>query len=173
MNRVRIAVFSLVLALASLGCGLIDRVAGGETAFTNASELWSDVPRMEGLTPSEMEMPLYVKLLMRTAMSQILAGGTGGADWIVFSTDKTSEDVQGFYTNERMAQNGWIASENSTCLSGSEQGMPQVGLFCVFLKQTEDRQTGLMVIASPNEEAKNTTVVFIRVENQATPGPSQ
>ncbi len=109
MNRVRIVVFSLVLALASLGCGLIDRVAGGETAFTNASELWSDVPRMEGLTPSEMEMPLYVKLLIRTAMSQILAGGTGGADWIVFSTDKTSEDVQGFYTNERMAQNGWIA----------------------------------------------------------------
>lgn len=173
MNQVRIVVFSLVLALASLGCGLIDRVAGSETGFTNASELWSDVPRMEGLTPSEMEMPFYVKLVMRTAMSQILAGGTGGADWIVFSTDKTSEDVQGFYTNQRMAQNGWIASENSTCLRGSEQGMPQVGLFCVFLKEAEGRQTGLMVIASPNEEAKNTTVAFIRVENQVTPTPGQ
>ncbi len=53
-------------------------------------------------------MPLYVKVLMRTALNRI--GGRDGkdtGDWIVLTTTKTRDDLKSFYTSERMAANGW------------------------------------------------------------------
>jgi hypothetical protein len=171
MNKFRVAAIVGVFALASIACGAIDTITGSETDLQTVSQLWSDVPRMDGLTPSDIEMPAFIKLLMRTVMSQVLAGGTGGGDWIAFNTDHSPDDVGAFYTNERMAGEGWLSSDNSTCLSGGDQGIAEVGLFCAFVKEEGGRQIGLMIIASPVEETQQTSVVFIRVENQATATP--
>ncbi len=174
MKRMLWRVSLVALVSASLACSLINSVTGGGDAnLTSASDLWSDVPRMDGLTPSQMDMPLYAKVLMRTMMKQILGGGTDSGDWIVFTTDQTPEDITAFYTNERMAENGWEPSDNSTCLNGSAQGLAQVGAFCVFQKQNDTKYTGLMIIAAQDEKAKQTNVIFIRVQVVQTPTPGQ
>ena len=171
MRTTKILTLVALAGLAGLACGVINTITGSETNLQTASELWSDVPRMDGLTPSDAQMPAAVQLLMRTVMSQVLAGGAGGGDWIVFNTQNSPEDVAAFYTNARMAENGWTASDNSTCLSGSDQGISQVGVFCVFVKEATDRQIGLMIIASPIADSQETSLVFIRIENQVTPAP--
>src|SRR5262245_53536333 len=83
----------------ALACGAIRSNAG----LTRTSELWSDVPKMDGLSPSNLEPPLFVKLLMRTALNHIGSDRGNTGDWIVFDSIKKPDDVKSFYTNERMA----------------------------------------------------------------------
>lgn len=177
-----------ILLLASLACGLTDTVTGavgntigdtisntigGETIFTSSAQLWADVPRMDGFETSELEVPLTAKLIMQTMMSQFLAEGKGSADWIVFSTNNTVDAIQEFYSNALLGVNGWENSEESTCFSGSDQGIDQVGLFCVFAKQEGGNNIGLLIISAPDEgNAGKNNVFFIRVEaREATPTP--
>ncbi len=172
MNRILIATFFIVLGVMSIACGALNILTGGNNMKT-VSELWSDVPRMDGLAPSQMEMPLYAKLLMRTMLNQIAGEGKDSGDWIVFTTTKTPDDVKNFYTNARMTANGWEPSDKSTCLSGSEQGIAQVGVFCVFIKHQSGKDVGLMIIAAPDDQTKQTNVLFVRVETTATPTPNK
>ncbi len=173
MKRMLWRVSLVALLSASLACNLISSVTGGDANLTTSTDLWSDVPRMDGLTKSDMDMPLYAKVLMRTVMNQVLGGGTGSGDWIVFTTAQTPEDITAFYTNEKMAENGWEASDTSTCVNGSAQGLTEVGAFCVFQKRAETKYTGLMIIAAQDAKTKQTNVIFIRVENLQTPTPAQ
>ena len=173
---------STILALALpvlLACGALNTVVGGDATYKPASELWSDVPRMDGLTPSELEdLPLPVKLLMRTLLGNLgslNAEGedktTGNIDWISFNSSGTPEDIKNFYTPELMAAQGWEQSDSSTCLSGSEQGIPQVGAFCVFGKEQNGLQTMLAIFATRDETTKQTSAFFLRLEIAATPTP--
>jgi hypothetical protein len=162
-----------------LACGALNSLVGGDSGYKPASELWSDVPRMDGLTPSELEdLPLPIKLLMRTLLGnlgRLNAEGedqtTGSIDWISFNSTGTPEDFKNFYTPERMAADGWEQTDDSTCLSGSDQGMPQVGAFCVFGKQENGLQTFLAVFATQDETTKQTSAFFLRLETAATPTP--
>jgi hypothetical protein len=180
MRRILLAALLVALALTSAGCGAIDNVTknitGGDDNMKTVSELWSDVPRMDGLAPSEMEMPLFVKLAMRTVLGNLGRVNkedktTGDIDWIVFSSGKTPQEVQNFYTNARMAAAGWEASDKSTCLSGGTTGVPQVGVLCIFAKQQTDKQTQLVVIAGQDDQTKQTNIFFLRVEEMGTPTP--
>ncbi len=173
-----------ILLLASLACGLTDTVTNavgdtisntitGDTSFTAAAQLWADVPRMDGLDSSNLDIPVVAKVMMQTMMSQILAQGQASADWIVFSTNRTAAEIESFYTTDLMIAAGWDQSDESTCLSGSDQGIDQVGLFCVFAKEEGSNQVGLMIISVPDEEnAGKTNLFFIRIEGQVgTPTP--
>jgi hypothetical protein len=180
IKKNQLRTFLIVLALASLACSLLNTVTDtvgnavtGGTNFISTSQLWSDVPRMDGLDSSNLDMPVFAKLLMQTMMSQFLAEGKGNADWIVFTTAKTADDIQNYYTNALMSANGWKDSDASTCFSGSEQGIDQVGLFCVFTKTENNTDIGLMIIAVPNESnSSKNSLFFIRLENrEATPTP--
>ncbi len=183
-NKTKISTILAILMLAALACGLTDTVAdtvgdtigntiSGDTVFTAAAQLWADVPRMDGLDSSDLDIPVVAKLLMQTMMSQILAQGQASADWIVFSTSRTAADIQSFYTTDAMVAAGWEQSDESTCLSGSDQGIDQVGLFCVFAKEEGSSQIGLMIISVPDEEnAGKTNLFFIRIEGRvASPTP--
>jgi len=145
-------------------CGTINSLRGGDKGLKPVSELWSDVPKMDGLLPSKLEPPLFVKVMMRTALNQI--GGRGAkdtGDWIAFDSKRTPDDVKNFYSNQRMADNGWEKSDKSTCVSGSEYGAPQVGLICLFVKHS-DKDIGLMIIPARSNEAGLMNVWFVRVE---------
>jgi hypothetical protein len=144
---------------------------GGETGLRPTNELWSDVPRMDGLGASDMELPLVARIFMETMVSGILSGGTGDGDVAVFNTSQTPAEIQAYYTNDRMAASGWAASEQDTCFSGGEQGVEDVGLFCVFYKENASTQTGLVLLATPGEQAGQTSLFFIRLENQGTQTP--
>lgn len=168
-----------LFVLASLACGLIDTVTNQATGGGNmqtVSSLWSDVPQMDGLTASQMDMPLPIKLIIRTLLGNLgrlnpqgQDQTTGMIDWIVFTTDKSSNDVQNFYTNERMTANGWNASENSTCLNGSEQGYPQIGVFCVFVKTQDGKGVQLAILTAQDDQTKKNNVFFLRLEESPTP----
>jgi len=129
---------------------------------------------MEGLVSSEANMPIFVKVLMRTALNNLGRLNKEGedktkstGDWAVFSTPKTAQDVQNFYTNDRMTSFGsWEASKNSTCLNGSQYNFS--GVACVFRKVVNKRGIGLLIVAASDEQKKQTNVFFVRVETDET-----
>jgi hypothetical protein len=166
-----------VLALGSTGCGLIDRVTGGDQGMRTVTQLWSDVPPMDGLIPSQMDMPLPIKLVARTVignLGRLNKEGedrtTGTIDWIVFTSTKTPVDVATFYTPERMAPGGWTSTEQSPCMSGNQGKLP-VGALCVFQKQQGGTQTQLAIIAAQDEQTRQMNVFFLRLEMAGTPTP--
>jgi len=154
------------LAVTVIACRGINPLKGSDSGLTRSPELWSDVPKMDGLSSSNLEPPFFVKLLMRTALNQL--GGKGAkdtGDWIVFDSARKSDDVKAFYSNERMAANGWEKSDKSTCVSGSEYGVPQVGMVCLYVRHTTDKDIGLMIIPAQAEQAGQINVWFVRVES--------
>jgi hypothetical protein len=134
---------------------------------------------MDGLTPSQLEdLPLPIKLLMRTVignMGKLNPAGTdqttGNVDWISFNSTGTPDDIKNFYTMDRMTGAGWDQTQSDSCLSGSDQGMPQVGAFCVFGKEQNGLQTMLAIFATQDETTKQTSAFFLRLEVAATPAP--
>jgi hypothetical protein len=178
--RVKIGLLTLVV-LASMACGLlnnaVNQAVGGGENYQTVSSLWSDVPPMDGLQPSQMDLPLPIKLLMRTVLGNLgrlnpqgQDQTTGNIDWIVFTTAKSPMDVQNFYTNARMVAKGWDdAGQDSTCVSGSDSSSAQVGVVCVFQKQKENLQ--LAIIITEDTAAKQTDVFFLRLQANPTPIP--
>ena len=182
MNQKLAAAFVVVFALASLACGLIDTAlnaaTGGDSNMKTVAQLWSDVPRMDGLTPSQMDMPLPIKLAVRTIIGNLERLNkegedktTGNIDWIVFTSRQTPTDVMNFYTAARMKASGWETGDTSPCVSGSETGIPQMGALCVFQKTDNGQQTQLAVIAAQDENTGQTNVFFLRLEEASTPVP--
>lgn len=184
MNRNSPFALIAVFVLASLSCNIVDTVvnqavnnaAGGNENPNAVSQLWPDVPKMDGLTSSpDAELPPSLKVVMRTGVNLMMKGlGEGGPewDWIMFSTTKTSDDVKNFYTPERMAANGW-EKDQSACLSGSQSGIAQAGVFCAFTKHQGDKGVGVMIFAVPDDQTKQTIVLFTRMEGTETPTAQQ
>lgn len=174
MSKIPAMVLFGALVLALVSCRLVDKLTNDQN-LKRVGELWSDVPRMEGLASSEAEMPVYVKLLMRTALNNLYrlnkkdedrTPATG--DWAAFTTTKSPDDVKNFYTNERMTSfGGWEASKNSTCFNGSEYRFAGIG--CVFRKTANNRGIGLLIVAAPDEQKKQTNLFFVRVETDDKP----
>ena len=169
----------LLIVPVMLACGIVntvtDTVTGGDS-FTAAAGLWSDVPRMDGLTPSELEdLPLPVKLLMRTILGNLGRLNpegedqtTGNIDWISFNHAGAPADVGGFYTPERMAGNGWETDSGSACASGTATGLAESAVFCSFKKTENSTEKLLAIIATQEDAAKPTGVFFLRLEMPAT-----
>ena len=179
MSKTLSVVLVGALLLATSSCSVINKFTG-DPNLKKTADLWSDVPKMEGLASSEAEMPVYVKILMRTALNnlgrlnkegEVKTKSTG--DWAVFSTAKSPAEVQSFYTNERMTSFGsWEASKKSTCLNGNEHGFN--GVACVFGKVFNKREIGLLIVAAHDDQKKQTNIFFVRVETDesTTPHPS-
>lgn len=172
-----------LLMFASIACGmtdnLINKTVGGADNMQTVPSLWSDVPPMDGLTASQLDsMPPFVKLAMRLILGNLgrlnpegQDQSTGKIDWIVFTTDKSPQDVQNFYTNDLMTANGWDSSAESPCVSGSEQGAPELGAVCVFQTTADGRNVQLAILTAQDEQTKNTNVFYLRLEEAATAVP--
>jgi hypothetical protein len=169
MNKFYACVAAGVLLFVVLSCGLADKLTGGDK-LTKTEDLWSDVPQMDGMTHSELELPFAVKLLMRTALNNLWRFNKEGedktpasGDWGAYQTGGTPSDVQDFYTNSRMSSFGnWETTKNSTCIDGKDKGVD--GVICVFKKTVDTNDVGLAIIAMPDEK-KKTNIFFIRVES--------
>lgn len=168
MNKFHTCVAIGLLLFVVLSCGLADRFTGGDK-LTRTEGLWSDVPQMDGMMRSDLELPFTIKLLMRTALNNLWRLNKEGedktpatGDWAAYQTDRTPADLRDFYTNERMSGFGnWDPSEKSTCIDGKDKGIE--GVICVFNKTVDTNDIGLAIIATPGEKIK-TNVFFIRVE---------
>ncbi len=182
MKRNTLAAILVLVFLTTVACGALNLgnlLGGGGGQYTTASQLWSDVPKMDGLTPSPLsDIPLPLKLVLQTILGNLgrlnpqgQDQTTGNIDWIAFNSTGTPDDVMKFYTSDRMVTNGWDANDQSSCFSGSDQGAPQVGAICVFTKSQAGQQTSLAIIASEDANTKQMTVFYLRLSQAVTPTP--
>jgi hypothetical protein len=178
-NRLVIVIAAAAMLTFACTCpflGSLSQIAGGaaqlagNAGLTNASQLWPDVPKMDGLDSSSLEMPVYVKLYIQTAL-KAMSQGEGNVDWIAFTTKKTADDVQAYYTSDRMSSAGWDQSQDQPCFSGSDQGMGQVGAICAFAKQGANQQDLLAILAATDSSSNTTNVFFLRLQAKVTPTP--
>ena len=182
-NKYVIGLIALLI-LASISCGLTDnlvnKATGGNENFQTVSSLWSDVPQMDGFGPSGLEnVPPFVKLALQLVIGNLgrLNGQgqdqtTGNIDWIAFTTAKTPQDVQSFYTNDLMVSKGWDSNDSSPCISGNDQTTAQGSGVCVFSKTQDGKNVQLASITGLDEGTKQTNVFFLRLEESGTPVPA-
>lgn len=172
MKNITSIILSGVLILCVMSCGVIDKFTVGGKDMKRTEDLWPDVPRMDDLTASELELPISVKFVMRTALNNLWRLDKDGedktpatGDWIAFTSRKTPVDVQGFYTNQRMTDfGGWEPSKNSTCVDGKDKGVD--GVLCLFQKLANKKQVGLAIIAMADPDKKQTNVFLLRIESE-------
>jgi hypothetical protein len=172
-----------------LGCGVIILIGGlvavgsiwwgyhkaksyvekelGGTAGSKVAQLWSDVPRMDGMDESQqIEMPVGLKIIANKMLDGMMRGVNNGKDaghwdWAAFSVKgKTPTDVQTFYTAERMTEHGWKSEGGCSNMGGQD------ATFCGFTKQEGQKGTGLIMIAAEDKESQAVSIFFIRQEGQ-------
>lgn len=174
MRKLLVVVLLVSFVLTSASCRVIKTITGNDLNLKKVGELWSDVPRMDGLAASDAEMPLFVKVLMRTALNNLYRLNKkdedrtpDSGDWAVFSTTKSPDDVKNFYTSDRMTSFGhWEANQNSNCVNGGDRFS---GVGCVYKKTSGNHGIGLLIAAAQDEQKKQTNIFFVRVETDETP----
>jgi hypothetical protein len=138
-------------------CGMVNTLLGGRSAGT-VTDLWDDVPRMEGMTKAELEMPLAARLALQ-AVTQ------GKMNFISFTTDATPQAVLDFYTVERMGEQGWSNDNSTGCFGDAEDA--QAGAICVYTKNTDGKDEVLAVVAAKDEGTGKTAIFFARIDTSA------
>jgi hypothetical protein len=159
------AIFVLMLLVGVLvSCRMVETLTGNGSAGT-VSSLWSDVPPFEGAKKADLEIPLGARLAIRAAMQ-------GKVNFIAFTSNKNAQDVQNFYTNERMKGAGWTPNEKG-CISDAENEKSQ-GAICLFTRKDGDKQEGLAIIVAQDEKTKETHIFYARADlTQPSPTPSR
>ena len=150
----------LVGALIFTGaCGAIGSLLGGRSAGT-VTELWADVPRMDGMTKADLEMPLAARLAMQ-AITQ------GRMNFIAFTSEATPQAVLDYYTTDRMAEQGWNTQDGMGCFGDSQS---QEGTVCIFSKTGDGKNEILGIVAAIDAETNKTAIFFGRIDatEQAT-----
>ncbi|MCW5874636.1 MAG: hypothetical protein KIS88_08335 [Anaerolineales bacterium] len=162
MPTKRILLVVTVLAVVSLACGITNPLQGLLGGGGGSSNLWADVPRMDGLDDSSQAMPFAMRMFLQFVVGQALSDAGGGdMDIITFTTTRTAADVQAFYSADRMHFEDWDTENDTNCFNGSEQGLD--GLVCVFSKQEGTGEALLLIVASPGDNDQ-TNVYFVRVQ---------
>lgn len=139
-------------------CGMISSLLGGKSSGT-VNELWTDVPRMDGMTKTDMEMPLAARLGLQAVLQ-------GRMDFIAYTTDATPQEVVEYYNNERMAGQNWLAGDGAGCLGDAESA--EEGGLCFFNKTTGEKSEVLGIVAAKDEESGKTAIFFARVDTTET-----
>jgi len=153
------SLLALILILGvAISCKLSERLAGDKNAGT-VSELWPDVPPLQGATKAELEIPLGVRLLIR-GMSQ------GKVNFISFRTDKPAQEVKDFYSVDRMKAVGWIANDKGC--TGDTEDTKNHGAICLFSKKNQGKDEALAIIVAQDEKLPDTNIFYARVDTTNT-----
>ena len=141
-------------------CGMVNTLLSGRSSGT-VTDLWPDVPRMDGMTKADLDMPLAARLALQ-AVSQ------GKINFVAYTTEATPQVVLDFYTAERMSEQGWSSGDGAGCFGDAETA--QVGAVCVFNKTTDGKQEVLGIVAGKDEGTGKTAIFFARIDTtEATP----
>ena len=153
----------LLILTVGLSCRMVDTLTGGGKAGT-VNDLWPDVPPLEGATKADLAVPLGARLMIRAAMQ-------GKVSFIAFTTDKSAQVVQDFYSKERMKSAGWASGEKG-CVGDTEEKESQ-GAICFFTREGGGKKEGLAVVLAQDEKTKQTDIFYARIDltEAATPSP--
>ena len=159
------SILTLILVLAvGVSCRLAESLTGDPKAGT-VSSLWPDVPPLEGATKADLEIPLGARLAIRALMQ-------GKINFIAFTTDQSPQDVQNFYSNDRMKAAGWTPSEKG-CV-GDTEDKDTHGAVCLYKRKDGKKEEGLAIVLAQNEKTKKTEIFYARIElPEATPSPTR
>ena len=134
---------------------MLETLAGNESAGT-VDSLWADVPDFAGAEKAELAIPLGARLIVRTAMQ-------GKVNFIAFTTTRRSEEVQGFYTKERMAAEGWTTAEKG-CVGDKDESSESTGAVCLFERKDGSKEEGLAIIVAEDTETRKTNIFYVRID---------
>ncbi len=154
----------LLIVTVCCSCRMVDTLTGGGKAGT-VSALWPDVPPIAGATRADLAIPLGARMMIRAMMQ-------GKVSFIAFTTGKSPQEVQDFYTKERMKSAGWEASERG-CIGDTEDKNSQ-GAVCLFNRQDGKKKEGLAIVLAQDEKSKETDIFYARIdltESEASPSP--
>lgn len=156
-------ILGLILILgAVVSCRMVESLTGNKNAGT-VSSLWPDVPPFAGATKADLQIPLGARLALRAMMQ-------GKINFIAFTTDKSAQDVQNFYTNERMKAAGWTPNEKG-CV-GDTEGEKSTGAVCFYQRKDGGKPEGLAIIIAQDEKTKQSDIFYARIDmTQASPTP--
>lgn len=144
----------LLILTVGLSCRMVDTLTRNESAGT-VDRLWADVPAFEGATKADLAIPLAVRLIIQAAMQ-------GKINFIAFTTNSTAQEVQNFYTKERMAAAGWTASEEG-CVGNTQEQTSQAAI-CFFNRTGGAKEEGLAIIVTQDEQTKQTQIFYARID---------
>ena len=177
-NRSGIYIVISVLVLSSLACslsGLIPAVGGSTSSGGTVSDLWPDVPKMDGITIIQQDMPLEFKLMVQTFFAAA-SSNQGSINFIAYTTDKTPADVVAYYSTDRMKTAGWDSTDQTGCVADTSSSTPSAqGGICLFGKTAKDNSgTLLAIVPSVDSTTKKTDIFFARIDlkNITTPTPT-
>ncbi len=165
MKRKTIAVLLSVAMILTLACSALNVLTGGSSG--TVTSLWSDVPPFEGATKANLDLPLAAKLAVQAAFQ-------GKLEFIAYTTSKTAQDVQNFYTADRMKATGWTSNDSAGCTGGttdSSSTTQGAGAFCFFGKQDSGKDIGLAIIVAQDDKTKQTQIFYVRIDVTPTPTP--
>jgi hypothetical protein len=159
------SILALILVLGvAISCRFVENLTGDPKAGT-VSSLWPDVPPLAGATKADLEIPLGARLAIRAMMQ-------GKINFIAFTTDQSAQDVQGFYSNERMKAAGWTPSDKG-CI-GDTEDKDTHGAVCLYKRKDGTKEEGLAIILAQDEKTKKTEIFYARIDlTEPTPSPSR
>jgi len=154
----------LLIAMAGGSCRMVETFTGNSKAGT-VDALWPDVPPIAGATKTDLALPLGARLMIRSVMQ-------GRVNFIAFITAESAQEVQDFYTRERMKSAGWIASDRG-CISDTEDQKSQ-GAVCLYNRQDGKKKEGLAIVLAQDEKSKQTDIFYVRIDlTQPQASPSR
>ena len=165
MKRKTIAVLLTVAMFLTMACGALNILTGGSAGTVGS--LWSDVPPLAGATKANIDLPLAAKIAVQAIFQ-------GKLEFIAFTTNQTAQDVQNFYTVDRMKASGWNTTETGGCTGSSTDATSTVqgaGAFCFFGKTEAGKDTGLAIIIAQDNKTKQTQIFYVRIDVTPTPTP--
>lgn len=188
-NKFYAALIGGALFFGLLGCGIIDQVVNntvggaiGGAKGNTVSNLWSDVPPIQGAQKQSLDLPLTVQLVIQTLIKTSAAsegGNIDSFDWIAYSTSQTPQQVADFYSTQRMTTAGWkLDKDQPGCVSGNDTGGVG-GAFCAFAKgkgTSNEKASVLFIVPVQDDKTKQTQIFYVRLEGitfGGTPTPKR
>jgi hypothetical protein len=164
MQKLQSLLVLTVMILFVMSCRMAESLTGSSKAGT-VTNLWADVPPLEGAQKADLEIPLGPRLALRAMMQ-------GKVNFIAFTVDKSAEQVKQFYSNERMKAAGWTPSDKG-CIGDTENEKSQ-GAICLYGRKDGGKDEGLAIIVAENEKTRKTEIFYARIDlTRPSPSPSQ
>ncbi len=155
----------LILLLATVllvtaGCG------GGKSE--TVSSMWSDVPLLPEAKKTDIKLPLPMRLVIQTMMRASANESDVDLDkfdFVGYTTSSTPQEITDFYSQERMAEEGWNQSDQPGCTSAAgAEGFG--GGICFFGKDSGSKQSVLFIAIAQEEGKKDTQVYYVRFDGK-------
>ncbi|MCS7060722.1 MAG: hypothetical protein RMN25_06100 [Anaerolineae bacterium] len=156
-----LSVAMVIVVLTTASCGAVDSLLGGSSAGT-VSTLWADVPPFDGATKADLQLPAASRIFIQAAFQ-------GKLEFIAYTTTKAPQEVQRFYSRERMQAAGWN-SDAGGCADAGMTGAANAA-FCLFGKRQGNRDEGLVIVIAQDDQKQQTQIFYVRVDITATPTP--